>query len=259
MAALRFGLVLLFALLYIQNALAIKGSTMSRKGDFPFQADLIVNFPSSGTLYRTGSLFSPNYILTTASNVLGSSKITIVMGVYNVEDKQDPNRRTYTGISYKTHEKYNQQTGANNIAVVKLNQSSEINDHIKVVPIPRFSYVCLPLVGKTVRVSGWGDVTAQTPIEFQVLRYADIKIKSFKECKSIFPKTTYKQLCGTNPTKYFEESDIGAPLILGKTLVGIAAETSYINGVAKSPQLYTRLDAHLEWIETNSDITILEN
>ncbi|KAF5280041.1 hypothetical protein FQR65_LT03296 [Abscondita terminalis] len=256
MAALRYCFAVLLAFYFIEDAYAVKGSSLSQKGQFPYQADLIIEHAST-TLYRTGSLITTNYLLTTASNVQGSTKIAVILGVYNVEDKQEPSRRTYDGVSFKVHEKYTSESGPNNIALIKLNQSAEINEFIQVVPIPRFSYICLPLVGKTVRVSGWGDVTAQTPPEYQVLRYADIEAKSYKRCQSTFPLANYKQLCSTCKKKYFEESDIGAPLVLGKTLVGIASATNYVNGSASSPQLYTRLDTHLEWIELNSDLVIL--
>ncbi|KAF5271215.1 hypothetical protein FQA39_LY08222 [Lamprigera yunnana] len=257
MTAYNHYLVLVVALLYCRDVNAVKGSQISHRGQFSFQADLIIAFKGSDTLYQTGSLISKNYVLTTASIVIDSDKITVVLGAYDVENKTEPTRRTYDGSHYSAHSRYDPKTGLNNIAVIKLNQSAEINDFIKTVPLPRFSYICKPLIGKVARVSGWGNVIPPVPIEYSVLRYADVRIKPPHDCLNVFPHTNYKQLCTTDSKKYFEQSDIGAPLVLGKTLVGVAAASAFNNGIESAPQVYTRIDVYLDWIKSSTDVTIL--
>ncbi|KAB0794000.1 hypothetical protein PPYR_13620 [Photinus pyralis] len=237
-------------------SLRIAGGEVAEKHSIPYQADLIVKFPESETLFRTGTLISPTYVLTAANCVVDSSNITVIMGVYNVEDKKEPTRRKYKGVSYTAHPLYNAD-GLNDIAVVRLNQSAEINEYIQVALLPRYSYLFTkPLIGKVAKVSGWGNVDGNSDPELTVLRFAEITIRHHTECRSKFPRTNSGQLCGTDPERYFEISDIGAPLVLGKVQVGIAAATTIINGTERSPQIYTRIDRYLLWIGSNTDVTI---
>ncbi|KAB0794002.1 hypothetical protein PPYR_13622 [Photinus pyralis] len=253
MALLVISLMLGSCLLMVKG-LSPTGSLIADKYSIPYQADLIVEVPGADTRYRTGTLISCNYVLTAANCVDGSSKITVIMGVYNVEDKNEPTRRTYLGDAYTAHPWYNGSEGYHDIAVIHLNESAEINAYIKPVTLPH--HPCTHLFGKQARVSGWGNVVANTPWEYSVLRYAYVTIGSHANCHPQFPQVTSAQMCPVPTEVFFHISDIGAPLVFKGVQIGIAAATSFTNGIESHPQVYTMVDRYLPWIKNNTDVKI---
>ncbi|KAK5641108.1 hypothetical protein RI129_009655 [Pyrocoelia pectoralis] len=251
-------LIAILSLSIIASVTAILDSEVVEKHSIPYQADLIIDFPDSETLYRTGTLISSNYVLTAANCVVGSSNITVVMGVYNVEVKDEPTRRTYTGVSYTASPLYNGNKGRDDIAVIRLNRPSEINEYIQLAKLPRYSDKYTSLIGKVARVSGWGNVDSNSDLEHSILRYANITIRDHSECQPQFQQTSIGQLCSTHTDKLFEVSDIGAPLVLGKVQIGIAAVTNIVNGKEQSPQIYTRIGRYLRWLDDTTDANIKE-
>lgn len=253
MALMVTSLMLVSCLLTVKG-LSPTGSAIADKYSIPYQADLIIEVPGADTRYRTGTLISRNYVLTAANCVDGSSKITVIMGVYNVEDKNEPTRRTYLGDAYTAHPRYNGSTGNHDIAVIHLNESSEINDYIQPVTLSRYPYT--HLCDEQARVSGWGNVDTNSPWEYSVLRYANVTIGSPAKCRPQFPVYSPAQTCPLPTNVFFHISDIGAPLVFEGVQVGIAARTSFTNGTESHPQLYTMVAPYLSWITNNTDVKI---
>ncbi|KAB0793999.1 hypothetical protein PPYR_13619 [Photinus pyralis] len=238
------------------KALSRNGTVIAEPHSIPYQADLIIEVIDDDTRYRTGSLISPNYVLTAANCVVGSSNITVVMGVYNAEDKEEPTRRTYVGDTYVVHPSYNQSTGYHDIAVIHLKDSAEVNEFVQPVILPRHRYK--DLIGQQAQVSGWGNVSAGCDLELSKMRYANITIGSPSDCLPQFPHPDSAQMCPVPSDALFHVTDFGAPLVLNDVQIGIAAATSFTNGIESNPQIYTRVDHYLSWINNNTDVKIKE-
>ncbi|KAH8316308.1 hypothetical protein KR067_004694, partial [Drosophila pandora] len=103
-----------------------------------------------------GSLVAPRAVLTAAHifKNMTHDNIRIVAGDWNLKSDQEsfaPEERRVNLI--KKHENFNHITGANNLAIVILNQPFSLKDHIQTICLPSQQRTYM---GNKCKVAGWG-------------------------------------------------------------------------------------------------------
>merc|ERR1711983_103026 len=128
----------------------IVGGHEAEEHEWPWQVALFID----DAWFCGGSLISENYVLTAAHCVDGASYFDIMAGAHNVRAASEPNRVEITSYNGWTHPQWNDNTLANDLALIELPSPIDFNDYI--------APSCLPMGGDTadegelVTVTGWG-------------------------------------------------------------------------------------------------------
>merc|ERR1719187_5756 len=128
----------------------IVGGHEAGENQRPWQVALFID----DAWFCGGSLINENYVLTAAHCVDGASYFDIMAGAHNVRAASEPNRVEITSYNGWTHPQWNDNTLANDLALIELPSPIDFNDYI--------APSCLPMGGDTadegelVTVTGWG-------------------------------------------------------------------------------------------------------
>jgi len=164
------------------------------------------------------------------------------------------------------HELYvNSPTDRNDIALIKLKDCVDYDNHVKPV--------CLPTTNeeiyyrKTCSASGWGATEwGQLPSQYpKCLRIGDVTIKKPSECSETFKTRSYLRkimMCASGDSSEQSvdacQGDSGGPLIchLGAnaTLVGVVS-WGIGCGDLQYPGVYTRVAPFLKWIFSKTQLS----
>lgn len=139
--------------------------------------------------------------------------------------------------------------GKNDIALVKIKQRFQFNEHVKPVPI-RSSFVG---GGENVTVSGWGRMNANDTSPSPNLRFATYETMTNEECLKAGEPFSYlakysSVLCTkSRANERTCRGDSGGPLVMKGELVAIVSfgQRGCPSGL---PNGYIRVAHYLEWI-----------
>ena len=173
----------------------IVGGSEAEPYSIPWQVGLLhwgYTYPHCG-----GTLISNRHVLTAAhcTNSISSSynSIVVVVGDHKIIDNFhgfNLDGTFHTICRIQNHPQYNNETFNNDFAIITLTRPVEIGI--------RVNYACLPtsalegdfLAGKTVELSGWGQLGSDLPWNQSwpwVLHTVDLPVVSTADCKLWFP------------------------------------------------------------------------
>ncbi|XP_068246423.1 chymotrypsin B-like [Palaemon carinicauda] len=246
-----------------RNVERIVGGTEALPHEYPWQVGFL--FPNY-LPFCGGSIISNRHILTAAHcfyNKHDYSKIRAVVGMH------DFRKISYTAKYLKIdkiilHEQYNNQTAANDIAIIKVADSIpfDVDNTISPICLPSNSLYSYDNVKAT--VCGWGMTIGDMDYSSSpVLLKVGMTTVTVEECKKKF---TYpelisdKMICTVSNNQAPGIScrgDSGGPLMYQqKTFTEQIGIVSFgIKGCSPSyPDVYVRLTSYLDWIRTHMDL-----
>ncbi|KAM5181667.1 vitamin K-dependent protein Z [Mantella aurantiaca] len=214
---------------------------------FPWQV-LLLN--AEETQHCSGVIISQTLVLTTAKCTEQHSPSFVIVGIDDSENKQKIKVE-----GYRVHSKYSRDTGDNNIALVKLQDSIKFHKHALPICIPQKDFaenVLMPRVPGI--VSGW-KLPSIKNLEFQRIKFS-VKQTDKENCELAFNVTqTNRLFCGM--TKSVMDSALvdGSHFTIEYNgawfLVGMMGTN---NTEASSPNvfLFTKISRYIMWLMQNS-------
>ncbi|KAH8325938.1 hypothetical protein KR067_010469, partial [Drosophila pandora] len=141
------------------------------------------------------------------------------------------------------HEDYNDNTVANDVAVLRLESRLKLDASVRAIPLAASA----PKTATSARVSGWGTIGYQKP-QSSTLLATDVSIVDQEQCNRAYGGWIQNvMICASAPGKDACQGDSGGPLVSGGKLVGIV---SFGNGCAhpRYPGVYSNVAALRSWI-----------
>jgi secreted trypsin-like serine protease len=210
-----------------------------------------------------GSLISENWVMTAAHCVEDALYFDILAGAHNVRESNEPHRVEITSFNGFTHEDWDHNTLANDIALIELPEPITFNDYIKPSCLPTAGHSCD--VGEMVSVIGWGKPSdSANSISPTLQMVHDIPVMSNAECNDYYGIIGDGIVCiDTTGGRGSCNGDSGGPLIekgelkeAGQkwTQVGVVSFGSSRGCEVGAPAGFTRTEYYLDWIMGNSGI-----
>ncbi|CAG4965106.1 unnamed protein product [Colias eurytheme] len=163
----------------------------------------------------------------------------------------------YTVESFIIHPQYTVYNNDNDVAILRTQKFITYGPNITNIGIAGPGYI---LGDNTpVTIVGWGAIGYEQERSNQLLK-ADIGIINHTTCRQnyniISMEVTDNMICAGSPSGGvdFCEGDFGSALVHNNTvLVGIASwRTYYSCGLAEYPGVYTSVNKHTAWIQSNA-------
>lgn len=192
-----------------------------------------------------GVLVGENWVLTTASCVQGKTNLKVLVG----SDRLLTNMQRVDVSSMVIHTQYNQTSGANNIALLKL-AKSVTSARVKTIALNDIAVTS----GLTTEFYGWGSLVYGSSARSNELQTLYQKTLSTVDCKA-----KYQNVLGLQNNQIFAHiqmgqaacsKDQGGPLVRysNKKLLGIYAHGVQCSGMY--PDAFVSVFPYKSWIET---------
>lgn len=243
----------------------IVGGEEAQPGDWPWMAAITV--PIFGDPYLDticgGTLIHPHWVVTAAHCTYMfediPSMIEVIVGIHKLSNN-DGQHISVSEIIIPVG--FNNQSHANDIALLRLAQPAVLNGMVKAIPLVTPDLVSLTDPGVFATVTGWG-YTSSSGLGFpaDTLRQVTIPIVSNQTCQQAYQSEgitiTDAMLCAGEDGKDACNGDSGGPLV-----VPDETQNDYRLGgiVSFGPQAgcglpgtyggYTRVSAFIDWIES---------
>lgn len=203
----------------------------------PWQASVQVD----GKQHCGGVIYSKDIIITAAHCLkrILDSPVSVRVGTADI----DKGGHVVPVSKIILHERFNEKTKANDIAVLHLKSSLLMGEDIRTIPLADKP----PSPGAPALVSGWGRVGSKLP-KPDVLLATDVHIVDHEQCNKAYNgKLDKTMICASAFGKDACRSDSGGPLISDGKLVGIV---SFGKGCAEPhfPGVYANVAELMPWI-----------
>ncbi|XP_016963320.1 phenoloxidase-activating factor 2-like [Drosophila biarmipes] len=232
-------------------------------GEYPWVVALFKN----GKFWAGGSLIAPGVVLTAAHRVKFEQKDDIVVRAGEWDFNSNIKGFQYEERGVKKvvcHERFDYQSGANNLALLFLKSKFQLKEHIRTIclPTPKTSFE-----GHRCIVAGWRKTNITHPSHASVLNKADLPMISRNKCEQQLKLTKlgwkYQLPQGIicaggelNQDACF--GDGGSPLFcpVGDRFGDIYIQVGIVNfgmscGLENVPGMYTDVAMFREWIDDN--------
>ena len=196
-----------------------------------------------------GTIYSPQYILTTATCVVGlDSRYLHVKAGSSYRTQTDGS--LYVVEKYILYPDYNIWFFNNDLALVMLAFPLITNIPKQIAAIPLATSV--PAENSLATIAGWGITDASNSSSFsETLQIADVQLVNNSVCKIAYGegRITSGMLCAASSGADACLGDAGGALVYKGTALGLI---SWGNGCGNSnfPGVYTNLTYFKEWIES---------
>ncbi|KAJ8918113.1 hypothetical protein NQ315_011570 [Exocentrus adspersus] len=173
----------------------IIGGRESQPHSRPYQLALIIN----GESFCSGSLISPNYVLTAARCTFSASYVELILGVHNLNLPQESGQIHLTSRSIIIHEDYMKpDQHDNDISLIKTPTHIVTNEYIKIVRLADAE--AGTYASFIADVSGWGATSDSSSSLSPVLRETKLVILANSYCEGIYGSDVIKpsSMCAVN-------------------------------------------------------------
>nr|ABZ89688.1 trypsin-like protease [Ranatra unicolor] len=238
----------------------IVGGREAFVNEFPYMVGLGYMSPrgSAVSAFCGASIITPRHVLTAAHCTFQDhgEKLGVVVGEHDTSRRDETKHTKVYAISkIIEHEGWSLQTFQNDVAIVITEKEIEFNQYV--------GPVCLPspnmpsLVGKHIRVTGWGNTKGNGEESERLLKVRP-KVIDLKFCKEKYPHKPIRmnpntQLCTYSYRKDSCQGDSGGPVVWldpetnRYTQVGVV---SFGAGCAtRIPGVNTDVSHFLGWIQ----------
>ncbi|XP_030677025.1 kallikrein-4 isoform X1 [Nomascus leucogenys] len=206
----------------------------------PWQVALVME----DELFCSGVLVHPQWVLSAAHCFQNS--YTIGLGLHSLEADREPGSQMVEASHSVQHPEYNRPLLANDLMLIKLDESVSESDTIRNISI---ASQC-PTAGNSCLVSGWGLLAnGRMPT---VLQCVNVSVVSEELCSELYDPLYHPSMfCagGGQDQKDSCNGDSGGPLICNGYLQGLVSFGKAPCGQVGVPGVYTNLCKFTEWIE----------
>ncbi|XP_049803448.1 trypsin-1-like isoform X3 [Schistocerca nitens] len=234
----------------------IYGGHDAARGEFPYQVSL--QHVVLGLRYHNcgGSVLSSNAILTAGHCAVSIGSYIAVAGDHDLSSNEGSEQEV--GVSDQiVHPDYPGGIASNDIAVFLLESSLSLGEYVQAISLP--SAGSIPAGGSIAVLSGWGATEmADTP---DILQTVDVSIIDYESCSQNIDDLNL----GSNPLTETMvcsgpiddgisvcSGDSGGPLAQNGEVIGVVSWGVDPCGYPGAPSVYTRVSAHLDFINQNA-------
>jgi len=237
----------------------IVGGRPADPDEWPWLAALVHKSGRGSGQYCGASLISPTHVLTAAHCLAPFKKedILVKLGEYDFEKEGETEDQTFSVLSMKNHENYNDVTYENDIAIIKLDRAATLSKSVWPICLPPASE---RFTNRRAFVIGWGTIYFGGPVS-NTLQEVNVRVWENSQCAKNYATLDRTvrdtMLCAGETNRDSCQGDSGGPLnCMSPTtrkweLCGVVswgarcAEPDF-------PGVYTRVTEYLDWIERNS-------
>ncbi|KAJ8918110.1 hypothetical protein NQ315_011567 [Exocentrus adspersus] len=217
----------------------------------PYQAALIIN----GESFCSGSLISPNYVLTAAHCTFSASYVEIILGAHYLNIEEHSQLRV-TSTNIIIHEGYMRpDRHSNDISLIKTPNYIVTNNYIQIIKLAQADAGSYD--GYIGALSGWGTTSDSSSTLSPGLLETYLTIISNTWCSDYYEPgiITPSILCSwgivqTGPCN----GDSGAPHLVGQVQVGLVSFLPSDGCESWYPSGYTRISYYRPWINQHTDL-----
>ncbi|XP_006144757.1 kallikrein-4 [Tupaia chinensis] len=184
--------------------------------------------------------------------VLPPSSFAVGLGLHDLEAPPEPGSRVLRATLSIPHPAYNKPFMANDLMLVKLNESVPVSDTIRNMAV---ASQC-PAAGEPCLISGWGLLADAEPCSAgrmaTVLQCANVSVVSEEDCRQLYgPVYHPSMLCAGGGQDQTDScsGDSGGPLVCNGSLQGLVSFGYAKCGQIGVPGVYTNLCKFTAWIE----------
>ncbi|XP_040436076.1 granzyme A-like [Falco naumanni] len=243
--------VLLFSLIAVilplrYGCMDIIGGHVVRPHSWPYMAAI----QRKDLTVCGGALVEKQWVLTAAHCELSKSEARVVLGAHR-PSIAEKDQQIFEVMHYFPNPQYDESSKENDIMLLKLNDTAQLNKYVQLLPLPDSCEDIKP--GTRCKVAGWGRTSSGKPSKY--LQETSIAIVDRKSCKHSYrnnAKITSNMLCAAGKNKFFKrdacQGDSGGPLICAGQYSGIVSFGGRC-GRRNMPGVYTRLtEKYVDWI-----------
>lgn len=232
----------------------IKGTTGFPR-QFPYQVLLNIN-TKSGQFYCGGSILNNQWIVTAAHCVFDARSIIVNLGAHAYHGYSESERLTLRSTKWIHHERYNDDSLQNDIALIKLPEPIKFTRFIKAIRLPKKNSGTFE--GRWVNASGWGKTSDSIWAgPAQLLQHAKLQVISNYECSKTFDNIYSTTLCAQGANYQSTcRGDSGGPLVLNRNILVGLSSFGWKSCTAGKPNGFTRVTSYLDWISKNTGILV---
>lgn len=255
----------------------VGGNDVPNPNPYVYQVS-IGNAPhtDSNSHYCGGSLIAARWVLSAAHCFVSSEtgavtpieQIGVLVGVRDLRELPDGAARSVTRLI--VHPDYNQETSANDMALLELNSPVEAGLIVPLADTTNDATLTAP--GTTATATGWGGLLGYAPGEEEppggqqypdVLQVVQIPVVANNVCAEVNDGLSDSQLCAglAEGGKDTCQGDSGGPLVVDNGAGGFVqiGVVSFGQGCAAANTygVYARVSAYRDWISTSINPTNL--
>jgi trypsin len=232
----------------------IVGGSVAPKSSRPYMLSL----QASGAHFCGAVLISSSRAITTASCVANHHRdFTVVGGAHNIKQNESTQQKK-TG-TVVLHPGYNSRTFLNDIAVIKIDGTFNLNNNVAAMAMPSHKNGEWMPNGAAVTTCGWGNTRTgpigSYPNELHCVNY---NIISNADCNSrnVYDGKVQRgmQCAGvTNGGKSMCTGDAGGPIVYNNQVIGVQSWNQELTGLgcaqANQPDVFTDVAVYRNWID----------